>query len=124
MVGTDWCGPCQQMKKSILPQVEKHGALKQVSFAHVNADRESELARKLTGGGPVPQLVMLRKTDDGWRKCKLIGGQSVDTVEQFIREAVVRNEKDQAAKAAATAKAEHPAGDDDGKVETRPVSAR
>jgi thiol-disulfide isomerase/thioredoxin len=118
MVGTDWCGPCQQMKKSILPQVDKHGVLKQVSFAHVNADKESELARKLTGGGPVPQLVMLRKTDDGWRKCKLIGGQSVDTVEKFIHEAVARNEKDRAAKVAATAEV------DDDKLDARPVSSR
>jgi thioredoxin-like negative regulator of GroEL len=126
MVGADWCGPCQQMKKSILPQVDKHGMLKNVSFAHVNVDKESELARKLTGGGPVPQLVMLRKTDDGWRKRKLIGGQSVDTVEKFIREAVAQNETDQAAKAHATTanKAASPIDAEDDKVEVRPVSSR
>ena len=126
MVGADWCGPCQQMKKSILPQVGKHGLLNQVAFAHVNADQESELARKLTGGGPVPQLVMLRKTDDGWRKRKLIGGQSVDTVEKFIREAVTQNETDQTAKArTATAnKTARPTDADDDKIEARPVSSR
>jgi thiol-disulfide isomerase/thioredoxin len=126
MVGTDWCGPCQQMKKAILPQVDKHGVLKQVAFAHVNADRQSELARKLTGGGPVPQLVMLRKTDDGWRKRKLIGGQSVDVVEKFIREAVAQNEKDQSAKSAtATAKKTDRSADaDDDKIDARPVSSR
>jgi thioredoxin-like negative regulator of GroEL len=126
MVGTDWCGPCQQMRKTILPQVGKHGLLEQVAFAHVNADKESELARKLTGGGPVPQLVMLRKTDDGWRKRKLIGGQSVDTVEKFIREAVAQNEKDHAGKAdtATAMKTDRPADADDDKVDARPVSSR
>ena len=125
MVGADWCGPCQQMKKTILTQVGKHGLLDQVAFAHVNAEKESELAKKLTGGGPVPQLVMLRKTGDGWRKRKLIGGQSVDTVEKFIREAVARNEKDHAAKSgAATArKTDRSADADDDKIDARPVSS-
>jgi len=86
MVGTDWCGPCQQMKKNVLPEVRKHGMLKKVAFAMVNADREQALARKLTGGGPIPQLVMYRKTKDGWKRRKLVGGQSVETVEKFINQ--------------------------------------
>jgi thioredoxin-like negative regulator of GroEL len=86
MVAADWCQPCQNMKKTILPQVRERGLLKKVAFAVINFDRDRELARKITGGGPIPQLVMFRKTKDGWASKKLIGSQSVETVEHFIKD--------------------------------------
>ena len=86
MVGTDWCMPCQRMKNTVLPEVRKGGLLSEVSFAVVNPDRDRDLAKKLTGGGPVPQLVMYRKTSNGWKRRKLVGGQSVTTVVQFIKD--------------------------------------
>lgn len=86
MVGTDWCMPCQRMKNTVLPEVRKDGVLSEVSFAMVNRDRDGKLARQLTGGGPVPQLVMYRKTAHGWKRRKLVGGQSVIAVERFIKE--------------------------------------
>ena len=95
MVGTDWCGPCQAMKKNILPKLRERGLFKKVAFALVNADRDRELAKELTDGGPVPQLVMYRKTDHGWLRRKLVGGQSVEKVEQFIKEGLAMNEADQ-----------------------------
>jgi thioredoxin-like negative regulator of GroEL len=97
MVGTDWCGPCQQMKKSILPEVRKHGMFKDVSFAMVNADQQQDLARKLTGGGPIPPLVMYRKTNDGWKRSKLVGGQSVKKVESFINKGLSLDRADKKA---------------------------
>lgn len=99
MVSTDWCPPCQTMKRTILPRVREHGLLKKVAFAIVNPDRDKDLAEKLTGGGPIPQLVMFRKTPDGWVRKKLVGGQSVETVEEFIAEGLA---KDRADKEAAT----------------------
>ena len=92
MVGADWCSPCQTMKKTILPRVREGGLLRKVAFALVNADREKELATKLTGGGPIPQLVMYRKTDHGWMRRKLVGGQSVESVEEFISEGLTQDE--------------------------------
>jgi thioredoxin-like negative regulator of GroEL len=88
MVSTDWCPPCQVMKKSILPQIRALGLLKKVAFAMVNPDKDHELAEKLIGGGPIPQLVMFRKTN----VCKkLVGGQSVETVEEFITEGLTKD---------------------------------
>jgi thioredoxin-like negative regulator of GroEL len=91
MVGADWCGPCQMMKKTILPQVREHGLFKKVAFAIVNFDRQRELAKKITGGGPIPQLIMFHKTKDGWATKKLVGSQSVEAVEQFIKEGLASN---------------------------------
>ena len=98
MVGTDWCGPCQNMKKNVLPEVRKRGMLSKVTFAMVNVDREGKLAKKLIGGGPVPQLIMYRKSAKGWKRRKLIGGQSVEKVETFIKQGLTM---DRAAKKAA-----------------------
>ena len=100
MVSTEWCAPCQVMKKTVIPQVRKRGLLRKVAFAMVNPDRDRELADKLIGGGPVPQLVMYRKTPDGWTRQVLVGGQTVEAVEQFINEGVASSDADAAAEKA------------------------
>jgi thiol-disulfide isomerase/thioredoxin len=94
MVSTDWCGPCQSMKRNVLPRLRERGMFKKVAFAQVNADRDSELAKELTGGGPVPQLVMYRRTERGWVRRKLVGGQSVEKVEEFINEELASDKAD------------------------------
>ena len=86
MVSTEWCVPCQMMKRRIIPRVRERAVFRHVAFAMVNPDQDSELAEQITGGGPVPQLVMYRKTAKGWMRRKLIGGQSVEDVEAFIKE--------------------------------------
>lgn len=91
MVGTDWCGPCRKMKQVVLPEVRKRGLLRQVAFALVNADRDRQLAAKLIGKGPIPQLIMFRKTPDGWRRRKLVGGQEVEKVEKFLRDGIAQD---------------------------------
>ncbi len=86
LIGTDWCGPCQTMKTSVLPEIRRRGLLSKVAFAIVNPDRDPKLARQLTGGGSsVPQLLLYRKASDGWKRRKLVGRQSVATVEAFIK---------------------------------------
>jgi thioredoxin-like negative regulator of GroEL len=110
MVSTDWCPPCQVMKKSILPRVREHGLLRKVAFAMVNPDRDAKLADEITGGGPIPQLVMFRKTPKGWVRKKLIGGQSVETVEEFIKDGLASDKADKKAekKTSVEDKSSHP----------------
>jgi thioredoxin-like negative regulator of GroEL len=84
LVSTDWCRPCQKMKRIILPAIHARGILKKVIFATVNPDQEKDLADRLTEGGPIPQLLLFRKTHDGWVRKKLIGEQTVESVEEFI----------------------------------------
>jgi len=103
MVSTEWCAPCQVMKKTVIPQVRKRGLLRKVAFAIVNPDRDRDLAEQLIGGGPVPELVMYRKTPDGWTREVLVGGQTVEAVEQFINEAIAANHADAEKAKAATA---------------------
>jgi thioredoxin-like negative regulator of GroEL len=91
MVGADWCPACQAMEQNIIPQVRRRGIFRRVAFATVNVDRERELATQLTSGGPIPQLIVFHQTTTGWRRRALIGGQTVETVESFIGEAVQAN---------------------------------
>jgi len=86
LVGAQWCGACKVMENTVLPQLRQRGILGRVVFAHVNLDQERELGGQLTDNGPIPQLVMFRKAKDGWRRRKLVGAQSVETVETFIGE--------------------------------------
>jgi thioredoxin-like negative regulator of GroEL len=104
MVSTDWCPPCQVMKKTVLPRVRERGVLRKVVFAMVNPDRDAKLAQELTGGGPIPQLVMFRKTAEGWKRQKLIGGQSVESVEKFINDGLAMDEEEKKAAADADEK--------------------
>jgi thiol-disulfide isomerase/thioredoxin len=84
LVGAEWCPACRAMKTSVLPEVAAHGGLKSVAFACVNTDEQSALANKLCEGNLIPQLVMYEKTADGWKLKRLVGGQSVSAVEDFI----------------------------------------
>lgn len=84
LVGADWCPACQQMKNSVLPTVARRGVLKKVAFAHVNADRESKLARRLMRGSSVPQLIMYRKSGGAWKRFELVGAQSPEEIETFL----------------------------------------
>jgi thioredoxin-like negative regulator of GroEL len=113
MVSTDWCQPCQMMKRTILPRVRQRGFFRKVVLAMVNPDHDAELAEQITGGGPIPQLVMFRKTPRGWMRTKLIGSQSVEAVEQFINDGMVSNEpgkSEHPEKAAPSPKATHASG--------------
>jgi len=118
MVATDWCGPCQNMKRNVLPKVRKRGMLSKVAFAVVNADRQGKLAKKLTGGGPVPQLIMYRKSANGWKRRKLVGGQSVEKVETFIKQGLAMDRADKKAAKEASLNNRQTAG----KIKTRQVS--
>ena len=102
LVGADWCPACVAMKKDVMPEIRKQGILKQVAYATVNLDKQGKLGRQLTDGGPIPQMIMYRKTRRGWLRKRLIGGQSPKTIVSFIRRGV---ELDFAAKKSAAKKA-------------------
>jgi thioredoxin-like negative regulator of GroEL len=85
LIGAEWCPACRTMKHSVVPQLQKQGALGNVSFAIVNTDQESALSKQLMRGGMIPQLVMYHKTDKGWVREQLTGAQSVGDVQAFLR---------------------------------------
>lgn len=77
LVGADWCPGCRTMKQSVLPSLTRRGALKNVSLATVDTDREPQLASRLMRGGTIPQLIVFSRTEDGaWRREQITGATS------------------------------------------------
>jgi thioredoxin-like negative regulator of GroEL len=97
MVGAEWCPACKAMEANVLPEMRSRGLLRRVAFALVDLDRDGEIGRKLTAGGPIPQLIVFRKTANGWKNRRLIGNQPIETVEEFISEDVQASEAEHAA---------------------------
>lgn len=88
LVGAEWCPACRTMKHEVTPEVTRGGGFKDATFAIVDTDEQPELAHKLMKGNSIPQLVVYRKTEKGWRTNRLIGAQSPEAVEQLVALAV------------------------------------
>ena len=86
LIGADWCPGCRQMKQSAIPEVERQGGLRKVEYAYINSDVQSKLAGQLMQGGSIPQLILFRKTESGWRRHQLTGAQSPGAIQQFLSE--------------------------------------
>lgn len=108
LVGADWCPACQTMKNSAMPQVARRGALSKVSYAVVNTDHDSGLAKQLMRGGSIPQLVMYRETPTGWKRESLVGAQDPAAIESFINRGLEGNK----APASSVSEASRPTGEE------------
>jgi hypothetical protein len=81
------------MKNSVIPEVRRQGILPRVAFAAVDVDQEQELGSQLTKRGPLPQILMFRKTEQGWKLRRLVGGQDAQVVEKFIAQGIEADRK-------------------------------
>lgn len=106
LVGAEWCPACKTMKDSVMPQVVRDGLFGRCVYTVVDLDEQQSLGRELTSGGPIPQLIMFRRTATGWSRRKLVGGQSVSTVVRFIDDGVQADEKEKEAQEEAEAAAD------------------
>ena len=93
LVGAKWCPACVKMKEKVVPVIKRRGLFRKVAYAYVDLDKEKRLGRELTNRGPIPQMIMFRKTAKGWVQDKVIGGRSVEAVETFIQKAVAAGRK-------------------------------
>jgi hypothetical protein len=93
------------MEKQTLPEMRERGLLKRVVFALVDVDEDRDVGQSLVSGGPIPQLILFRRTREGWTNHRLIGGQTIPTLEQFINDEVAASEADHKTLAKAIVKA-------------------
>lgn len=88
LIGAEWCPACQKMKHEITPQVQRDGGFENATFAVIDTDEQPDLAQKLMKGNSIPQLVVYRKTEKGWRINRIVGAKSPGEVERIIEVAV------------------------------------
>lgn len=86
LVSAQWCPACRVMRQTVIPEARRRGLLRKVAFAVVDYDREQDLAGQLTEHGPIPQVVMYRRTAGGWQMWRMIGSQTIDAFERFLRQ--------------------------------------
>ncbi len=88
LIGADWCPGCQVMKNRTIPALKRSGSLDGVAFVNLNCDNNPALTNKLMKAQSIPQLLIFRKTDAGWKRSEMIGAQSEGDVTNFISKAV------------------------------------
>ena len=88
LVGAEWCAACERMKSSVMPELNRRGRLRQVTYATVDKDTEQKLASKLMSGATVPQLILFTKTPDGWARRQLTGMRNAEEVHTFLHDAI------------------------------------
>jgi thiol-disulfide isomerase/thioredoxin len=85
LIGTDWCPGCVVMKDQTIPAMQAKGMLKDVAYAHVDADKEYDLAVKLLDGTSIPQLLIYYKVNNVWKHKNLIGPKSEREIREFLK---------------------------------------
>ncbi len=92
LVGADWCPGCVTMKSRVLPRMQSGGLLRRVNFAHIDADRDEQLAAQLMRGSGIPQLIVFSQGADGkWQREYLVGATSEEAIAAAIERAVHRS---------------------------------
>ncbi|MEX1042528.1 MAG: thioredoxin family protein [Pirellulaceae bacterium] len=86
LVGANWCPGCVTMKSSVMPRLVRSGKLRDVSYIEIDAD--TSIGGRMMRGGSIPQLIMYRKTRDGWKRSSLVGVQSESTIQSMVDKAV------------------------------------
>lgn len=92
LVGAKWCPGCVVMKDQTIPSLKRNGKLDNVTFVNIDYDNQPALAEKLMRGQSIPQLLIFRKTDAGWKRSQMVGALSEDEAANFISKAVKKQE--------------------------------
>lgn len=87
LVTAEWCPPCQALKRTTLPELNKKEAFQNFHFSVVDLDADEKVGRQLIGDRGVPQFIMFEKVGDQWIKRHVAGYQTVAQVEAFMAQA-------------------------------------
>ena len=84
LVGADWCGACQVMKKRVMPELHREGVLSKMYCAEVDLDRDSRLAKQVSRVRTIPCLILYTKEGKKWQRWELTGMHNEKTVQAFL----------------------------------------
>lgn len=87
LVGAEWCGPCQQMKKEVIPEAKRTGVLDGVIFHTLDVDKDAGICRLLLrqiGNDGLPAFARFQKVDGNWKARYHNGYMTVDQLRDFL----------------------------------------
>jgi thiol:disulfide interchange protein len=84
-VTAKWCVKCQELKRDVLPELRRRGDLDEIHFAQIDFDEQKDLARRIVPSKTLPQLILLKQTEDGWRRWSLTGFHPAKSVAEFLK---------------------------------------
>jgi thioredoxin-like negative regulator of GroEL len=85
LISASWCGPCQMVKHHVLPVLKERGWLDKVEFVLLDYDQDRRDVAHVMTGRTVPELNIVWRTPQGWRRDTLSGGHRLQNVEHFIK---------------------------------------
>ncbi len=85
LVGADWCHYCKIVQRDVLPVLKERGLMDKVEYVYLDHDRDRDLVGRTLRGEIIPEMVMYRKTAEGWKRTDLSGGYKVEEIEGFIK---------------------------------------
>jgi thioredoxin-like negative regulator of GroEL len=89
LVGATWCPGCQTMKQTVIPNLQREGGMRDVTYTTVDADSDREVASQLMRGSAIPQLIVFAKSPDGkWHREQITGETSAANVKSLIARAM------------------------------------
>lgn len=84
LVGADWCGACQVMKRRVMPKLDEEGALRDIHCTELNLADDQELANRISRVNTIPCLILFTKTENKWQKSELVGMHNQKAVKAFL----------------------------------------
>ncbi len=85
LIGADWCHYCKVVQRDVLPVLKERGMMEKVEYVYLDYDRDRDLVSRTQRGEIIPEMVMFRKTAEGWKRSDLSGGYKIEEVEGFIK---------------------------------------
>ena len=84
LVGADWCGACQVMKKKVLPQLQQDGILKDIYVTEIDLGEDADLVNRFSKVKTIPCLILFTKSDQKWERRELTGMHGQKSVKAFL----------------------------------------
>jgi thiol-disulfide isomerase/thioredoxin len=85
LIGADWCPYCKIVERDVMPKLKAQGLMDKVEYFYMDYDRDAGLVSKTLRGEIIPEMIMLTKTADGWKRADLSGGYKLAPIESFIK---------------------------------------
>jgi hypothetical protein len=84
LIGADWCPYCKVVQRDCLPVLKERGLMDKVVYVYLDYDRDRHLVGKTLRGEIIPEMIMFRKAEGGWKRTDISGSYKVEEIDSFM----------------------------------------